>query len=631
MCGIFSLAATRPVPRDAVERGLQALAHRGPDGQGIWAAADGLHILAHRRLSIIDRATGAQPMHSEDGRVYIIVNGEFYGHDAIRADLSARGHVFATKSDSEIALHLYEEYGLDFVRHLRGEFALVLFDEKLQRTVAVRDRFGIKPLCYAQMPDGTLCIASEAKAIFASGLVAPRWDMRSVYHAMTLQYAPADATFFAGIRQLPPGHMLVREQGQLHLAPYWDTGFIPADVPRGGNDGEWIDGFQAALREAVRLRLQADVPVCAHLSGGIDSASIAALAAQESGHAPDCFTVRFSGDSAYDEYPFASEMAAHLGATLHAVDVSGDDIADTLADAVHAGESLAINHHLCGKYLLNRAIAKAGYKVTLSGEGADEMLMGYPHFREDLLGEDTAARASLYAGNAKLAGVFLADGDALDTAAVARILGFTPSFLRAKATLGHRLHGLLDAGFRDGMQAEDPYADLVAAHLPTLRGLSRVDASAHLWIKSALATYILRVLGDGCEMPHAVEGRVPFLDHHLFEFSRAMPQHLKIRGTTEKYALRQAMKPYLTDTLFRRQKHPFIAPPSPRLTTPRLRALMQDNLRGKDLPAFFDKAAVTQWLDRHDKADAATQVAAEPALMMLVTATLLQNRYRLAA
>lgn len=631
MCGIFSLSGNgAPVRPESVTAALDSLRPRGPDGEGRWFSADGRQALGHRRLGIVDLAGGAQPLHSEDGRIHIVVNGEFYGHDDIRAGLTARGHVFATRSDSEVALHLYEEYGPDFLRHLRGEFALVLYDETRGRLLAARDRFGIKPLCYAESTDG-FCIASEAKAIMAAG-IAPAWDRLAAYHACTLQYAPESRTFFSGIRQLPAGHMLVREKGATRITRYWDTGFVAAEIPRAGHDAEWIDGIKHHLQEAVRLRLAADVPVCAHLSGGINSSSIAALAAEHMARAPDCFTVRFAGGGAYDEYPVAQEMAARIGATLHVVDIDGDDIADHLSDAVYGGEGLAINHHLAGKYLLNRAIAAAGYKVALSGEGADETLLGYPHFREDMLDAgDAPARAALYAGNTMLAGVFLAEGDALDLHDVARRAGFVPAFLHAKATLGARLHALLDPGFRQDMQAVNPYAELVDANLPAMAGLPRAEAASHLWIKSALQTYILRVLGDGCEMPHAVEGRVPFLDHRLFEYCRAMPLHLKIRGATEKYVLREAMRPYLTETLYRRQKQPFIAPPSQQLMSPRLRALMQDSLRGPDLPAFFDRRAVAGWLDALDSADDKTRITAEPALMMMLTASLLQKRYGLAA
>lgn len=635
MCGIFSLnTTTRPISRDTIHRALSAIAHRGPDGEGILISDDQHTALGHRRLSIIDLAGGAQPISTARGDIHIVVNGEIYDHTRLRDDLIARGHVFATRSDSEVALHLYAQYGLDFVHHLRGEFALIIYDARTNTLIAARDRFGIKPLCYAQDSAGNTYVASEAKAIFAAGFAAA-WDHQAFYHAMTLQYTPADRTVFAGIQQLPPGHLMVVKDGRMTLSQYWDINFA-AHKDDSRSDADWIASFAAALEQAVTLRLAADVPVCTHLSGGIDSSTITALAAKADTGVRDCFTVRFDGDSSYDETAIAQDMATRLGITLNSVNIDGDTIADHLSDAVYFSEGLSINSHLIGKYMLNRAIAAAGYKVALSGEGADELLAGYPHLCEDSIDSGTAsaaARQTLYAGNAKLAGVFLADGDTIDTSGMTAQLGYTPAFVRAKASLGYRLHGLLSDDYRHSMRAHDPFAAMAATYASAVAGLSRIDAASHVWTKSALANYILRTLGDGCEMPHAVEGRVPFLDHSLWEMARSMPAHLKIRDMTEKYILREAARPLLTDTLYRRQKHPFIAPPSARMMTPRLREMVSDTLTGTSFAGmpFFDAARVRAWLDEYTRASAQDQVSREPVLMTLLTAAALHDRYGMAA
>lgn len=635
MCGIFSLSSpARPISRDTVHHALAAISHRGPDGEGIWMSDDQHVALGHRRLSIIDLAGGAQPLHNTRGDIHIVVNGEIYDHRRQRDDLIARGHVFSTRSDSEVALHLYAEHGLDFVHHLRGEFALIIYDARTDTLIAARDRFGIKPLCFAQSTDGTLCMASEAKAIFAAGFT-PAWDHEAFYHACTLQYTPADRSVFAGIRQLPPGHLLVARNGAVSLRPYWDIDFAPEkDSQR--SDQDWIDAFSSALRDSVALRLDADVPVCTHLSGGIDSSTITALATQADRGVKDSFIVRFDGDSGYDETPVAQEMAHKVGITLSIVEVDGDSVADHLGDAAWFSEGISINSHLIGKYMLNRAIRAAGYKVALSGEGADELLAGYPHLREDTIDSHAApatARQNLYAGNAKLAGVFLADGDMLDSSGMTGQLGYTPAFLRAKASLGHRLHALLRDDYRHAMHAHDPFAEMAARYKQAVAPLSRVDAASHLWTKSALANYILRTLGDGCEMPHAVEGRVPFLDHHLWEMARAMPAHLKIRDMTEKFILREAARPLITETLYKRQKHPFIAPPGARMMTARLRQMMRDTLGSASFSSmpFFEPTRVHAWLDTYENAPAQAQVSNEPVLMTLLTAAALHDRYRMSA
>lgn len=636
MCGIFSLISPQqPIDREDISRALNTLRHRGPDGDGIWLSDDGGSALGHRRLSIIDLTGGAQPLHNEENTIHLVVNGEFYGHQAIRADLVARGHRFATQSDSEIALHLYEECGTDFTQHLRGEFALVLYDARSKTLIAARDRFGIKPLCYAQDTTGRLYVASEAKAIFAAGFT-PAWDHVAMYHACTLQYTPADRTVFASIHQVPPGHVLIHQHGKTRVTRYWDIPFDgEKDTQR--SDADWINAFATALKESVTLRLNADVPICTHLSGGIDSSSITALAIQADHGIRDSFIVRFAGDNTYDESAIAQEMAARCGVTLNIVEVDGDSVADHLADAAYYSEGISINSHLIGKYMLNRAIHRAGYKVALSGEGADELLAGYPHLREDTLDSvnNTSAttRQQLYAGNTKLAGVFLADGDTLDTQGMSGQLDYTPAFVRAKASLGLRLHALLSDDYLATMRAHDPFAQMAACYAPAIKNMARVDAASYLWAKSALANYILRTLGDGCEMPHAVEGRVPFLDHHLWEMARTMPAHLKIRDMREKYILREAMRPLLTDTLYNRQKHPFIAPPMARMMTPRLKQMIADTITSAQFASqpFFDPRKVAAWLAALDRADAHTQVTAEPVLMTLLTTAALNARYRMAA
>ncbi|MBI1216300.1 MAG: asparagine synthase (glutamine-hydrolyzing) [Alphaproteobacteria bacterium] len=632
MCGLISLSSSLPVERARLKRAADALAHRGPDGEGFWISPDGHTGLGHRRLGIIGLDDGAQPIANEDETLHIIVNSEFYGFEEIREELRGQGHRFRTASDSEIALHLYEQYGLAFTSRLRGEFALVLHDAKNNRLVAARDRFGIKPLCYAQDAAGTLYVASEAKAIFAAGFAAA-WDADALFHACSVQYTPPDRTLFEGVRQLQPGHLLVFENGHLTLQKYWDIDYPQEPLEDTRSDADWISLFRGEFETAVRLRLRSDVPVCFHLSGGIDSSAIAATAAKLSAAPVTCFTVRFAQEG-YDEFPVAREMAARMGAELHAVEVSAQDMVDYIPDAVYYSEGMAVNGHLAGKFLLNRAIHAAGFKVSLSGEGADELLAGYPHFREDMIALDAAQeprRAALYQSNSKLAGLFLAHGETLPTQAVEEALGYLPSFLKAKASLGRRMTALLADDYAEAMRHRDVYAEVVAAFDVGGQLAARhvVNQSSYLWTKMVLAGYILKTLGDGCEMAHAVEGRVPFLDHRLFELARQMPMHLKIRDMVEKYVLREAARPLLTEAVYKRQKHPFIAPPVSR--APALDARLQDTLRSAAFArmGFFDAKRVRDWLDALAAAPEAERIAAEPPLMMMLTAFFIGQKFGL--
>lgn len=635
MCGIVSLFTPgAPLPPARLKAGADALAHRGPDGEGFWFSADGALGLGHRRLSIIDLATGAQPLVSADGRVAAVVNGEFYGWRAIRAQMEEKGHVFSTRSDSEILIALYREYGTDCLQYLRGEFAFVLWDGDKNRLFAARDRFGIKPLCYAQQ-GSALYLASEAKAIFAMGLRA-EWDADAFYHAACMQYTPQDATLFRHVCQLKPGHMLLADAQGVKTQAYWDLDYPPEPAGTGLDEGEAIAQCAALFDEAVALRLQADVPVCFHLSGGLDSSAVLGAAARLTGRALPAFTVSFDGHAVYDELEVARASALKAGADFHPVVVTQEDLVTHMPAAVYHGEGLAINGHLTAKYLLNKAIAAAGYKVALTGEGADEVLAGYPHFRQDLAAlspQDAPWAGGIAATNEVSAGVQIAAGAQLPTQAVAAALGYVPAFLQAKASMGRRMTRLLSHDLTQFMAGRDVYADFMAASpvAGQLRGRHVVNQSSYLWTKTALANYILRTLGDGMEMSRSIEGRLPFLDHRLFEFCRGLPMHLKIRDGVEKYILREAVKRDLTPDVYRRQKHPFMAPPVSRFSSPRLMEMLRDKLDRRALASlpFYDADKVQALLDALPGMEAAERTATEPVIMTLLTAKLLQEGYAL--
>jgi asparagine synthase (glutamine-hydrolysing) len=638
VCGLVAwYSEERPVQAEALHRAVSALRHRGPDGEGLWVSGDRRVALGHRRLALVDVAGGAQPLSSEDGAVRAIVNGELYGHERLLAELEARGHRFRTRSDSEVLVHLYEEHGAGCLRHLRGEFAFVLWDGRNRLLLAGRDRFGVKPLCYAQV-DGGLWLASEAKALLAAGLPAT-WDEGAFFHAASLQYVPPDRTLFAGVRQVPPGHVVLAVDGHVRVRRYWDL-----DVPRleGARpvrtEAEWVEGVRERLEEAVRLRLRGDVPVAFQLSGGLDSSAVVGLAAREVAGPVHCFTLAFEAEG-YDELALAEETAARVGAVLHPVRVGQEALVEGLPEAVAQGEGLAINGHLMAKHLLSRAVREAGFKVVLTGEGSDEVFAGYPHLRRDLLLEGAAGPrmaerlGKLEETNLASAGVQLPEGESLPLEAVRRALGFVPGFLEAKGTLGRRVHGVLTEEYLRRFEGRDAYAVLMAGVdvEGQLEGRHRVEQSLYLWTKLALANYILRTLGDGMEMAHGVEGRLPFLDGELYDFARAVPMELKIRGPVEKYVLREAMRPYLTEAVYRRQKHPLMAPPLTLFGSARAQGLVQDVLRSRAFQAqpFFEPGKVLALLERLPTLTPRERVAQEPVLMMALTTALLQERYRL--
>lgn len=642
MCGIVSVYAHNGVVSETcLERATSSLHHRGPDGQRCWISPDSRVGLGHARLSIIDLSTGQQPIASEDGRTRIVVNGEFYGFEAIQHDLERRGHRLCTRSDSEIALHLYEEVGVQCLHQLRGEFAFVLWDGTRRRLVAARDRFGIKPLFYA-WHNQTLFLASEVKALFAAGVPA-RWDEESVY-SFVAAGGYQSRTLFDGVFQIPPGHFLIATEKHLQVNQYWDFNYPEkSQAAATRSDAEYAAEFRHALEESVRIRLRADVPVGVYLSGGLDSCAVLGLAAIHHPATIRAFTLTFE-DSAYDEGPIAQEMAALCGAEFNPIPINQRALCDNFADAIAQAETLCVNAHGVAKYLLSRAVRDAGYKVVLTGEGSDEILGGYPHFRRDMLlynreGQDPESIRQLLAWldqhNTVSRGLLLPDGEVGPLDSVRRILGFVPSWIETFSTRAVKLRPLLAADFQARYgPTEGCYGILDEADvLRQLTGRDPIHQSLYLWAKTMMPAYILTMLGDRMEMAHSIEGRVPFLDHKLVEVIVQQPVNQKVRGMTEKYVLREAVRDVISDTVYRRQKHPFLSPPATLKPDDTFNIYVQDTLRGKALAAlpFFDQKQVVDLLDRLPAMDVGARVANDQVLMLLMSMCVLHERLHIAA
>jgi asparagine synthase (glutamine-hydrolysing) len=642
MCGIVAFFSPRePIAAAALQRATSSLRHRGPDGQGHWVSPDKRIALGHARLSIIDLATGDQPIASEDEQTRIVVNGEFYGYEPIQRDLEQSGHRLRTRSDSEIALHLYEDLGTQCLHQLRGEFAFVLWDERTRSIFAARDRFGIKPLFYA-WHKGTLCFASEVKALFAAGVPA-KWDAASFYQSIAFG-GHQMRTLFDGVFQVPPGHYLIATEKHLQVIQYWDFNFPRVDAsaaPR--SDQDWAAEFRSVLEEAVRIRLRADVPVGCYLSGGIDSCAVLGLAARHHHGPVRAFTLTFDR-SEYDEGEIAKEMARKAGAEFLPIPIRQDDLADHFADAIHQAETLCFNAHGVAKYLLSRAVRDAGYKVVMTGEGSDEILGGYAFFRRDMLlynreGQDPAEVKRLLDDLTRLnpvsRGLLLPDGEAGPLDTVRKVLGFIPSWIETFSARAEKMRALLAGDFLEKFGRCEGFRTLFS-EIDVRGRLSErepLNQSLYLWAKTVLPGYVLTMLGDRMEMAHSIEGRVPFLDHHVVEAIASQPVSQKIRGMTEKYVLREAARDVISDTVYKRQKHPFLSPPATLNPQQRLNTLMQDTLRGPTLASipYFDQSKVIGLLDRLDTMDEGSRVANDQVLMLIVSACVLHERFHLAA
>lgn len=561
--GEGSVAAECAVPM------LRVLAHRGPDEWGYWLDERSQAMLVHARLSIIDLQHGRQPMCNEDGTCWIAVNGELYGHQKIARDLSARGHRFATRSDSEIVLHLYEEYGLDFVQHLRGEFSLALFDDRRRALYLVRDRFGIKPLYYT-VCGNRIIFGSEIKTILCHPQMTAEIDERTV-HSMISTIVPPGDTLFRGIRQLEAGCLLEIFDGRVTSRKYWRLqlgGRMATGEGHTLDEHQAIDRFRELLTEAVHLRLHGDVEVGTYLSGGIDSAAVAAIAARFAGHRMKAFTIGFS-DPAYDETRYAEALARHAGLEHHVLRLGPQALAEQFQESLWHTELPVMNAHGAAKYMLSE-LAGRYVKVVLTGEGADELLMGYAQFRHhELLDRlacdpsDRAARQTLqqFLGTEGIQfGVTTARHYEQYDRVMEKFGTYPYAMLRTLHWAGVRRLALCN-NFLARIRGHDLTVDLAERlDREELGGLPPLAATQYVLFKTDLVGYILNVLGDRVEMAHSIEGRLPFLDHRLVEFVGSLPPELLARGGCCKHLLREAVRGMLPDELLGRRKKQFLSP-----------------------------------------------------------------------
>jgi asparagine synthase (glutamine-hydrolysing) len=577
MCGIAGFIyadRSKPVDPETLVAMAAIQYHRGPDGFG-WQRGAGIG-MSHARLSIIDlnEDRGRQPFVSDDGRLMLAKNGELYDYKRIRADLVSRGARFNTKSDSELIMHLYPRHGIaGTLPHLRGEFAFALYDKDEDCLTLVRDRFGIKPLYWCQTRDGVV-FGSELKVLFAHPDVPREFDPAGLYHQLMQTIVPG-TTAFKGIHQVKPGHMvrIVRRDGRLEISEheYWDMAF-PLLEERGapGDEQDWIEGVREQLIAAVQHRLEADVPVACYLSGGIDSCSILGLSAASQQSAVKAFTIGFD-DADYDETPIAREMAAAVGADQDVMTLSGSHLYDNFEETVWHTERTIYNTLGVAKLLMSRHVNQAGYKVVVTGEGSDELFGGYPAFRRDLFlhglddmpaSERAEWQSMLEQNNALFKGAMLAQNEIHNAALEAKV-GFTPSCLQPWLAAGQHVPDLLNPAYREQLDGYDPGAAIAEQFdADKLAGRHALDKAQYVWIKTMLEGQILTWGGDRVDMANSMEARPPFLDHHLAEYAATLPPSLRIKGRTEKYVLREAMKGVLPKVLYEREKFAFMAPPA---------------------------------------------------------------------
>jgi asparagine synthase (glutamine-hydrolysing) len=565
MCGIAGVLHLDSARADGrlAARMIARLGHRGPDDRGV--AVDGPVGLAHARLSIIDLAGGRQPMANEDSTLWITFNGEIFNYIELREELVARGRRFATRSDTEVILHAYEAYGRACVERFNGQWAFAIWDRRAGRLFASRDRLGVRPFHYA-VAGGKFLFGSEVKAIFADPDVRRALDPRGLGQVFTFWSPLPPTTVFEGVRELPPGHNLVVERGAIRTERYWQLRYDVAAEPESLE--VCAEQLLDLLTDATRLRLRADVPVGAYLSGGLDSTVATALIQRVTSAPLKTFSITFD-DPEFDESLYQQAAIDHLGTEHQAVRCSQADIARVFPDVIRHTERPVLRTAPAPLYLLSRLVRDEGFKVVMTGEGADEMLGGYDIFKEAKVrrfcaaAPDSAFRAAafrrLYPYLPKIQAQSVAYRKAFFHVDPAEL--DNPFFShRPRWELTARLKMFLAPELRAAMAGCNALGDCESL-LP--EGFSRWDPFCRAqWLEATmlLPGYILSSQGDRMAMAHGVEGRFPFLDHRLAELAAGIPPRWKMRGMKEKYILKRAAAGLVPEAVLRRSKQPYRAP-----------------------------------------------------------------------
>jgi asparagine synthase (glutamine-hydrolysing) len=580
MCGIagmFDRSGRAAVAESDIRQMLGMLRHRGPDEFGILL--DGEVGLGNARLSIIDLSGGSQPIANEDESLWIVFNGEIFNYIELRADLEARGHQFRTSSDTEVILHLFEEYGPACLERMNGQWAIAIWDRDRKRLFLARDRVGVRPLFYTEVEGKTLLFASEIKAIFSDPRVHRELDPEMVEEVFQFWCPLASHTVFRGIKELPPGHFLIADASTMEIEPYWQSQFpqtqdhsslITHESARAQSRLSFekaVEQFRELLIDACRVRLRADVPVGAYLSGGLDSSTIAAVVRRYMSNKLVTFSIAFS-DEQFDESQFQQEMATHLGTEHHVIRATHGDIGRAFPDVIWHTEVPLMRTAPAPMFLLSKLVRETGFKVVLTGEGADEFMAGYDIFKEAKVRRFWASQpkskirplllkrlypdiTGLAKSNLEMLAAFFGEG-LTDTN--------SPWYSHAIRWRNNRRtrRFLKAAGSEAG---EHRRFERLAASLPAeFSKWEPLARAQYLEISIFLSQYLLSSQGDRMGMAHSIEGRFPFLDYRIVEFCNSLEPRMKMRCLREKHLLKTAAEPWLPDIIRRRPKRPYRAP-----------------------------------------------------------------------
>ncbi len=635
MCGIAGMLkfGGERAERDQLCKMIATIRHRGPDANGIHVS--GAAGLAHARLSIIDLECGAQPMSTIDGRLWITFNGEIFNYIELREKLASKGHQFATRSDTEVILNAYREYGEDCVRQFNGQWAFGLWDAAEQKLFLSRDRAGVRPLFYTQTADRFL-FASEIKALLACPQVRRELDPRGMDELFTFWAPVPPRTVFRDIYQLPPGHSLTVKDGRATTKQFWSVPYVSEAETRNGNEREATAELLQLLEDATRIRLRSDVPVGAYLSGGLDSSLTTALVRKIAGSRLRSFSITFE-DAEFDESSYQQEASSFLGTQHSNISCSRADIARVFPEVIRHTEQPVLRTAPVPMFLLSQLVHDSGFKVVLTGEGADEVLGGYDIFKEAKIRRFWARNLQSRWRPLLLKRMYPYLQD-LQRQSAANLKHFfrvsaedaaSPFFSHLpRWELTGRLKLLFSADFRAAIGEFDAIGELEENLPDEFQSWPHFSQGQYLEATYFLAGYLLSSQGDRMAMAHSVEGRYPFLDFRVVEFAAKLPANLKMKVLDEKYLLKRASEGLVPQSIVRRVKQPYRAPDGRCFFEPGAPSYVKEMLSPASIEkgGIFDPAAVSALVSKYS-AGKASSVKDDMALVGVLSTQLLAAQF----
>ena len=609
IAGILNLKGPGGISSDLIEEMIRSIDHRGPDESGIYC--DDWIGLGHARLSIIDLSSGTQPIHNEDKTLWIIYNGEVFNYPELKDDLLEKGHRFYTTTDTEVIVHLYEEYGTSCLDHLNGQFAIAIWNSKERELFLARDRVGIRPVYYTDLND-SIVFASEIKAIFMDKRIPRDIDPMAMDQIFTFWTTLPGRTIFKGIKELPPGHFLKVSNGEIRIKRYWDIPFLPPEEQLKYSFDDVCQKIRELLEDAIRIRLRADVPVGCYLSGGLDSSGTAAEVIRNFNSNAKTFGIRFE-EGAFDEGVHQELMVSLLNANHKVLLATNEMIGDSFPGTLWHCETPMLRMGPVPLFLLSQLVNKNDIKVVITGEGADEVFGGYNIFRETKVRKFWSEQPE----------------SQLRPLLLRRLYPYIFNNPRSKKMLLNFFSQGLD-------KTEDPFFshlirwnntgkiknffsdDLRKTINPTqnLEELKQLLPGSYdswdylckaqyLEMILFLSNYLLSSQGDRVAMAHSLEIRLPFLDYRIIEYMAQVPSRMKIMGLNEKYVLKRVFNDILPKEILHRPKHPYRAPIKRSLLNKNTERLIQDELSDRALASanLFDVKKVKMLLKKIQSSD----------------------------